>query len=46
MTIDNMFQEHTTRRYLQGSKQKIKTVAFTYLAIRLLFRRLQSFKIY
>ena len=29
--IDNMFQEHTARRYLQGSAQKIKTVAPTYL---------------
>ena len=27
-----MFQEHTTRRYLQGSAQKIKIVAPTYLA--------------
>ena len=27
-----MFQEHTARRYLQGSAQKIKTVAPTYLA--------------
>lgn len=27
-----MFQEHTTRCYLQGSGQKIKTVAHTYLA--------------
>jgi hypothetical protein len=26
-----MFQEHTARRYLQGSAQKIKTVAPTYL---------------
>ena len=32
MIIDNMFQEHTARRYLQGSAQKIKTVAPTYLA--------------
>jgi hypothetical protein len=31
MIIDNMFQEHTTRRYLQGSIHKIKTVAPTYL---------------
>lgn len=31
MIIDNMFQEHTARRYLQGSAQKIKTVAPTYL---------------
>ena len=30
--INNMFQEHTARRYLQGSAQKIKTVAPTYLA--------------
>jgi len=30
--IDNMFQEHTTRRYLQGSAQKFKTIAPTYLA--------------
>jgi hypothetical protein len=27
MIIDNMFQEHTARRCLQGSAQKIKTVA-------------------
>ena len=27
-----MFQEHTARRYLQGSAQKIKTVAPAYLA--------------
>jgi len=27
-----MFQEHAARRYLQGSAQKIKTVAPTYLA--------------
>ncbi len=32
MIIDNMFQEHTARRCLQGSAQKIKTVALTYLA--------------
>ena len=32
MIIGNMFQEHTARRYLQGSAQKIKTVAPTYLA--------------
>ena len=32
ITINNMFQEHTARRYLQGSSQKIKTVAPTYLA--------------
>jgi hypothetical protein len=31
MIIDNMFQEHTARRYLQGSAKKIKTVAPTYL---------------
>ena len=31
MIIDNMFQEHTSRRYLQGSIHKIKTVAPTYL---------------
>lgn len=31
MIIDNMFQEHTARRYLQVSAQKIKTVAPTYL---------------
>lgn len=30
--IDNMFQEHTARRYIQGSAQKIKTVAPTFLA--------------
>jgi len=30
--IDNMFQEHTTHRYLQGSVQKFKTIAPTYLA--------------
>lgn len=29
--IDDMFQEHTARRYLQGSAQKFKTVAPTYL---------------
>ena len=27
MIIDNLFQEHTARRYLQRSAQKIKTVA-------------------
>ena len=27
-----MFQKHTTRRYLQGSAQKFKTIAPTYLA--------------
>ena len=27
-----MFQEHTARRYLQGSAQKIKTISPTYLA--------------
>ena len=32
MIIDNIFQEHTTRRYLQSSAEKIKTVAPTYLA--------------
>lgn len=32
MIINNMFQEHTARRYLQGSAQKIKTVASNYLA--------------
>lgn len=32
MIINNMFQEHTAHRYLQGSAQKIKTVAPTYLA--------------
>ena len=32
MIIENMFQDHTARRYLQGSGQKIKTVAPTYLA--------------
>lgn len=31
MIIDNMFQEHTARRYLQGSVQKIKPFAPTYL---------------
>ena len=31
ITINNMFQEHTARRYLQGSAQKIKTIAPTYL---------------
>jgi predicted membrane channel-forming protein YqfA (hemolysin III family) len=31
MIIENMFKEHTARRYLQGSAQKIKTVAPTYL---------------
>lgn len=30
--IDNMFQDHTARGYLQGSAQKIKTVPPTYLA--------------
>lgn len=30
--IENMFREHAARRYLQGSAQKIKTVAPTYLA--------------
>ena len=32
ISINNMFQDHTTHRYLQGSAQKIKTVAPTYLA--------------
>ena len=32
MIVDNMFQEYTARRYLQGSARKIKTVAPTYLA--------------
>ena len=32
MIIDNMFQDHTARRYLQGSVQKIKTVKPTHLA--------------
>ena len=32
LIIQNMFQEHTTRRYLQGCAQKIKTVAPNYLA--------------
>ena len=32
MIIDNMFQEHTARCYLQGSAQKIKTVVPAYLA--------------
>ena len=32
MIIDDMFQEHTARRCLQGSAQKIKTVAPSYLA--------------
>jgi hypothetical protein len=32
ISINNMFQEHTARRYLQGSAQKIKTVGPTYLA--------------
>jgi len=32
MILDNMFQEHTARRYLEGSAQKIKTVAPNYLA--------------
>ena len=30
--LDNMFQEHAARRYLQGSAQKIKTIVPTYLA--------------
>ena len=33
MIIDNIFQEHTARRFLQVSAQKIKTVAPTYLAL-------------
>ena len=32
MIIDNMVQEHTVRRHIQGSVQKIKPVAPTYLA--------------
>lgn len=32
LIIDNMFHEHTTRRYLHGSVQKIKTIAPTCLA--------------
>ena len=33
--INNMFQEHTTRRCLQGSAQKIKTVGpLTSIAFR------------
>lgn len=32
MIINNLFQEHTARRYLEGSTQKIKTVAPPYLA--------------
>ena len=32
LIIKNMFQEHTAHRYLQGSAQKIKTVAPNYLA--------------
>ena len=32
LIIQNMFQEHTDRRYLQGCAQKIKTVAPNYLA--------------
>ncbi len=32
MIINNMFQEHTARRYLQGSTQKLKTINPTYLA--------------
>lgn len=31
MIIENMFEEHTTHRYLQASVQKIKTVAPNYL---------------
>ena len=32
MIINNMFQEHTARRYLQGSTQKLKTIGPSYLA--------------
>ena len=32
ITINNIFQEHTARRYLQGSAQKIKTVALAPIA--------------
>ena len=32
MIIDNMFQEHTARRYLQGFVQKTKTIIPIYLA--------------
>lgn len=32
MIINNIFQEHTARHYLQGSAQKIKIVAPTFLA--------------
>jgi hypothetical protein len=32
ITINNMFQEHTARRYLQGSTQKLKNIGPTYLA--------------
>jgi hypothetical protein len=32
ITINNMFQEHTARRYLYGSTQKLKTIGPTYLA--------------
>jgi len=31
ISINNMFQDHTARRYIQGSAQKIKTIAPTYL---------------
>ena len=33
MIIDNMFQEHTARRYLQGFVQKTKTIIPIYLAL-------------
>ena len=32
MIINNMFQEHTAHRYLQGSTQKLKAIGLTYLA--------------
>lgn len=32
ITINNMFQEHTARRYLQSSTQKLKNIGPTYLA--------------
>jgi len=32
LIIDNMFQEHATHRYIQGSAQKLKTIAPAYLA--------------
>ena len=31
MIINNMFQDHTSHRYLQGSTQKLKTIGSTYL---------------